>query len=159
MLIGALEAGGTKMVCAIGKEDGTILEQVSIPTTTPEETIPKLIEYFKDKEIEALGVAAFGPVDVKPESETYGYILDTPKLAWRHKDLLGRLKAELKVPMGLDTDVNGSCLGEVTYGCARGLDSVIHHHRNRCGRGRMHQWKAAARNASPGRRPHPSGAS
>ena len=23
MLIGALEAGGTKMVCAIGKEDGT----------------------------------------------------------------------------------------------------------------------------------------
>ena len=126
MLIGALEAGGTKMVCAIGKEDGTILEQVSIPTTTPEETIPKRIEYFKDKEIEALGVAAFGPVDVKPESETYGYILDTPKLAWRHKDFLGRLKAELKVPMGLDTDVNGSCLGEVTYGCARGLDSVIY---------------------------------
>ena len=126
MLIGALEAGGTKMVCAVGKEDGTILEQVSIPTTTPEETIPKLIEYFQDKEIEALGVAAFGPVDVKPESETYGYILDTPKLAWRHKDLLGRLKAELKVPMGLDTDVNGSCLGEVTYGCARGLDSVIY---------------------------------
>ena len=66
MLIGALEAGGTKMVCAVGKEDGTILEQVSIPTTTPEETIPKLIEYFQDKEIEALGVAAFGPVDVKP---------------------------------------------------------------------------------------------
>lgn len=52
------------------------MEQVSIPTTTPEETIPKLIEYFKDKEIEALGVAAFGPVDVKPESETYGYILE-----------------------------------------------------------------------------------
>ena len=154
MLIGALEAGGTKMVCAVGKEDGTILEQVSIPTTTPEETIPKLIEYFKDKEIEALGVAAFGPVDVKPESETYGYILDTPKLAWRHKDFLGRLKAELKVPMGLDTDVNGSCLGEVGTG-----QRYIHHHRNRCGRGRMHQWKAAARNASPGRRPHPSGAS
>ena len=47
MLIGALEAGGTKMVCAVGKEDGTILEQVSIPTTTPEETIPKLIEYLR----------------------------------------------------------------------------------------------------------------
>ena len=156
MLIGALEAGGTKMVCAIGKEDGTILEQVSIPTTTPEETIPKLIEYFKDKEIEALGVAAFGPVDVKPESETYGYILDTPKLAWRHKDFLGRLKAELKVPMGLDTDVNGSCLGEVTYGCARGLDSVIYITIGPVWSGRMHQWKAAARNASPGRRPHPS---
>jgi len=54
MLIGALEAGGTKMVCAIGKADGTILEQISIPTTTPQETIPKLIGYFKDKKIEAL---------------------------------------------------------------------------------------------------------
>lgn len=125
MLIGALEAGGTKMVCAVGKEDGTILEQISIPTTTPEETLPQIVEYFKGKDIAALGVAAFGPVDVKPESETYGYILDTPKLAWRHKDLLGELK-ELNVPMGLDTDVNGSCLGEMTYGCAKGLDSVIY---------------------------------
>ena len=53
------------MVCAIGKEDGTILEQISIPTTTPQETIPKLIGYFKDKNIEALGIGAFGPVDVK----------------------------------------------------------------------------------------------
>ena len=73
MLYGALEAGGTKMVCAVGKEDGTILEQVSIPTTTPEETLPKIIEYFKDKDIAALGVAAFGPVDVNPSSGTYGY--------------------------------------------------------------------------------------
>ena len=125
MLIGALEAGGTKMVCAVGREDGTILEQMSIPTTTPEETLPKIVSYFKDKEIQALGVAAFGPVDLDPSSDTYGYILNTPKLAWRNKDLLGGLK-ELGVPMGLDTDVNGSCLGEMTYGCAKGLDSVIY---------------------------------
>lgn len=114
------------MVCAIGKEDGTILEQISIPTTTPEETIPKLIGYFQDKEIEALGIGAFGPVDVNTESGTFGYILDSPKLAWRHKDLVGGLKKALGIPVGLDTDVNGSCLGEVTYGCAKGLDSVIY---------------------------------
>ncbi|WP_368271812.1 ROK family protein [Enterocloster lavalensis] len=126
MLIGALEAGGTKMVCALGNENGTILEQVSIPTTTPEETVEQIVRYFKDKDIEALGVAAFGPVDVKPQSPTYGRILDTPKLAWRHFDLLGALKKELDVPMGLDTDVNGSCLGEMTYGCAKGLDSAIY---------------------------------
>ena len=46
MIIGALEAGGTKMVCALGKEDGSIIDQISIPTTTPEETIPKIIECF-----------------------------------------------------------------------------------------------------------------
>ena len=126
MKIGALEAGGTKMVCAVGQEDGTILEQISIPTTTPEETIPRILSYFRGKEIEALGVAAFGPVDVKPDSPSYGHILDTPKAAWRHCDLLGQLKSALPIPMGLDTDVNGPCLGEMTYGCAKGLDSVIY---------------------------------
>lgn len=125
-MIGALEAGGTKMVCAIGKEDGTILEQVSIPTTTPEETMPRIFNYFKDKEIRALGVAAFGPVSVNKKSPKYGYILDTPKLAWKNYDLLGAIKEEIHVPIGLDTDVNGSCLGEMTYGCAKGLDSVIY---------------------------------
>ena len=61
MIIGALEAGGTKMVCALGKEDGSIIDQISIPTTTPEETIPKIIEYFKDKGIEALGNRSLWP--------------------------------------------------------------------------------------------------
>lgn len=114
------------MVCAIGREDGTILEQISIPTKTPEETIPEIICYFKEKEIVSLGVGAFGPIDVNKNSATYGYILETPKLAWRHFNLAGTLKKELKLPIGLDTDVNGSCLGEMTFGCAKGLDSVIY---------------------------------
>ena len=100
MLIGALEAGGTKMVCAVGKEDGTILEQVSIPTSTPEETMPRILEYFSSKEIKALGVAAFGPVDVNPASPSYGFILDTPKIPWRQFDLLGSLKEKIHVRMG-----------------------------------------------------------
>lgn len=74
MRLGALEAGGTKMVCAIGNENGEIFERISIPTETPEITLPKLIEYFKDKEIEALGIGCFGPIDVNRNSETYGYI-------------------------------------------------------------------------------------
>lgn len=126
MIFGALEAGGTKMVCALGREDGSIIEQVSIPTTTPEETIPLIINYFKDKEIEALGIGSFGPVDVNKDSETYGFILDTPKTAWKYYDFLGNLKKELQVPMELDTDVNGSCLGEMTFGSSKGLDSVVY---------------------------------
>lgn len=126
MLFGALEAGGTKMVCAIGDETGKILNQISIPTTTPEETIPKIIEYFKDKEIKSLGIGTFGPVDVVEGSSTYGHILATPKLAWRHFDLVGSISRELNLPIGIDTDVNGSCLGEAVFGCAQGLDSVIY---------------------------------
>lgn len=126
MRLGALEAGGTKMVCAIGDSDGTIYEQISIPTTTPEATMPHIIDYFKKKEIEALGIACFGPVDVNPASETYGTILDTPKLPWRQYPILKVMQEALELPMGLDTDVNGSCLGEVTYGTAKGLTSVIY---------------------------------
>ena len=123
---GALEAGGTKMVCAVGLEDGTILEQTSIPTTTPEETVEMIAAYFADKEIVSLGIATFGPVDVKKGSPTYGYILNTPKLAWQNFDLLSALKERIPVPMEIDTDVNGSCLGELTFGCAKGLDCVIY---------------------------------
>ena len=86
--LGALEAGGTKMVCAIGDENGEIYEQISIPTTTPKETIPKMIAYFRGKGIDALGIACFGPIELDRDSEKYGYITTTPKLACpRRSDL------------------------------------------------------------------------
>lgn len=126
MLFGALEAGGTKMVCAIGDENGKILERISIPTKTPEETMPLIIEYFKDKNIEALGVGCFGPVDLNRESENYGHITATPKLAWVNYNIVGKLKKELGVPIGFDTDVNGSALGEATWGSTKGIKNSIY---------------------------------
>lgn len=126
MRLGALEAGGTKMVCAIGNENGEIFEQISIPTETPEVTIPKMIEYFKDKKIEALGIGSFGPVDLDRNSPTYGYITSTPKLAWTNCDLVGAFKKVLQIPVGFDTDVNGSALGEATWGALKGLDSGLY---------------------------------
>ncbi len=126
MIYGALEAGGTKMVCALGNEKGEISEQISIPTLKPEDTIPHIIDYFKDKNIEALGVASFGPVDLDPESPTYGYITTTPKDGWKNYDLVGTLKKALNVPIGFDTDVNGSLLGEVTFGDSKGLSDVVY---------------------------------
>ena len=81
MIYGALEAGGTKMVCALGDENGTILAQTSIPTTTPEETLSAIIDWFRDKETASLGVACFGPVDLRRNSPTYGYITTTRRRA------------------------------------------------------------------------------
>lgn len=126
MIYGALEAGGTKMVCAIGDENGTILERISVPTETPEITLPKLIEFFQDKNIEALGIGCFGPIDLNRESKTYGYITSTPKMAWRNCDIVGTFQKALHIPVGFDTDVNGSVLGEVTWGCAKGLQNAIY---------------------------------
>lgn len=126
MLYGALEAGGTKMVCAIGDETGKIHEQVSIPTTTPDETMPEIISYFRDKGIEAIGIACFGPIDLDRKSETYGFITSTPKTAWKNFNIVGYVEKALGIPVGFDTDVNGSLLGEITYGCAQGLTDAIY---------------------------------
>lgn len=126
MKIGALEAGGTKMVCAVGTQEGEILEQVSIPTETPELTMPKLVEYFKDKELEALGIGCFGPIDLNRNSKTYGFITTTPKLAWANYNIVGAFKEALPIPIGFDTDVNGSALGEATWGITRGLENSVY---------------------------------
>ncbi len=126
MIYGALEAGGTKMVCAIGDETGRILERSTIPTTTPDETMPLIIDFYRNKGISAIGVACFGPIDLNRNSGTYGYITSTPKTAWRNYDIVGAISSELKIPVGFDTDVNGSLLGEVTYGCAQNMTDVIY---------------------------------
>ena len=125
-LIGALEAGGTKMVLATGYADGTVVEREEIPTEAPEETVPAINAWFGDKGIAALGIGAFGPTAVNPASPKYGHILETPKTAWRHYDLLGGIQGALGVPCGYDTDVNVACLGEVEFGCARGLTDVVY---------------------------------
>ena len=126
MRYGALEAGGTKMVCVIGDEKGTILEKSFIPTRTPDETLPDIIGFFKDKSIEALGIACFGPVDLDKASPTYGYITTTPKEGWSGCDIAGILKKSLQVPIGFDTDVNGSLLGEVNFGQSAGFEDVVY---------------------------------
>lgn len=126
MRLGALEAGGTKMVCAIGDEKGNIEERVSIPTKTPEETIPLLIDFFKQRNIDALGIGCFGPLELNPKAEKYGYITTTTKLAWRNFDFLGSMKNALQCPVGFDTDVNGSVLGEVTFGQAKGKSCALY---------------------------------
>ncbi len=126
MRYGAIEAGGTKMIVAIGNEKGEILERASYPTLTPEETMPEMISFFKEKEIESLGIACFGPIDLDKKSKTYGYITSTPKLAWRNYDIVGEFKKALGVPVGFDTDVNGSLLGEITWGCARDKTDALY---------------------------------
>ena len=125
-LFGALEAGGTKMVCAIGDENGNILERVSIPTGTPETTMPPMIEFFKGKGICALGIGCFGPVDLDKKSPTYGYITSTPKLAWTNYPIVAEFEKALGIPVGFDTDVNAAALGEATWGCTKDVQNSIY---------------------------------
>lgn len=126
MLIGGIEAGGTKMVCAVGDENGVIQDRVSFPTRQPEETFADMVAYYKGKDVKALGIGCFGPVDLDRKSKTYGYITKTPKAGWSNCNIVGAFEDALGVPVGFDTDVNGAVLGEVTWGAAKGLDSAIY---------------------------------
>jgi fructokinase len=125
-MLGAIEAGGTKFVCAVGDEKGYIVDRIQIPTTVPAETMPKVIEFFKQYPLKAIGVGSFGPIDVNRESATYGYITSTPKTPWKDYPFVQVLKDAFSVPIGFNTDVNAAALGEVTFGAAKGLDSCLY---------------------------------
>ncbi|MCD8028422.1 MAG: ROK family protein [Erysipelotrichaceae bacterium] len=127
MKLGAIEAGGTKFVVAVGNENGEVLERASFPTTTPDETMKETIAFFKDKDVEAIGLGCFGPIDPDKNSPTYGYITTTPKLSWANYNIVGALEEAFPhMPIGFDTDVNGACLGEAYFGAAQGLDSALY---------------------------------
>ncbi len=130
-LLGGIEAGGTKFVCAVGTGPDNIHALVRIPTTTPEETLTQVIDFFQQQveqlgSIEAIGIGAFGPVDVRKRSPTFGWFLDTPKPSWQQVDFVGVINREFGVPIGFDTDVNAAALGEHQWGNAQGLETFIY---------------------------------
>lgn len=130
-LIGGIEAGGTKFVCAVGSGPNDIRAEHRFPTTTPDETLAQAIAFFQAQEqehgrIAAIGIAAFGPLDPNPASPTFGYITTTPKPGWANADVVGVIKTALGVPVGFDTDVNGAALGEHRWGAAQDVDTFIY---------------------------------
>lgn len=126
MRLGALVAGGTKMVCAVASGDGEVLDRMETPTLTPAETVPQMVEWFAARDVDALGIGAFGPTCVDPDDERYGSILQTPKLAWRGYGLRAAFADALGIPVAYDTDVNVACLGEVVFGCCKGLEDAVY---------------------------------
>ena len=126
-LFGGIEGGGTKFVCAVGTGPDDIRAETRFPTTTPDETLRKAIEFFKGFDgLSALGVACFGPLDPHPASPTFGRILPTPKPDWTNADVIGPLRAAFNLPVGFDTDVNGAALAEWRWGAAQGCDPVLY---------------------------------
>lgn len=131
ILLGGIEAGGTKFVCAVGTGPDDIRAEIRFPTTTPAENLSQCLAFFREQverygELTAVGIASFGPVDPHPHSPTFGYITTTPKPGWANTDFAGVIGQALGVPVGFDTDVNGAALGEWRWGAAQGLDTFIY---------------------------------
>ena len=130
-LIGAIEAGGTKFICEVTDEQGITLADSRIPTTTPEQTLQEVLNFFAVHARHygnycAFGIAAFGPLDLQEQSSTFGHILSTPKPGWSGTDLISPLEQRFNCPVALDTDVNAAALAEALHGAGRGCHNVVY---------------------------------
>lgn len=131
VLLGGVEAGGTKVVCVVGTTIDDVRAETRIPTTTPAETLGQVVRFFENVAqahgpLAAIGVGSFGPIDLHASSPTFGAITATPKPGWAGTDVVGTLRRACGVPVGFDTDVNAAALGEWRHGAARGLDTFVY---------------------------------
>ena len=128
--IGAIETGGSKVICAVGTGPDDIRDRIRIPTTAPSETLAEVTEFLlrhhRETPLAAVGVGSFGPLDLRPGSPTYGHVAATPKPGWPYANLLGPIREALNLPVALDTDVNAAALGEHRWGAGVGLDSLVY---------------------------------
>ena len=129
-LYGAVEAGGTKFVCAVGSGPHDLREEYRFPTTDGPDTLATAIDYFRRQmrniPLQAIGVGAFGPLDLRRNSPRFGTVTATPKSGWRNVDVRGILQEALLLPVVIDTDVNAAAFAEHLWGAGKGLDSCLY---------------------------------
>lgn len=117
-------------MCVIGDERGAIVERERFATRDPEATLADMVAFFRratagGRQLDGIGVAAFGPLELREEHPAYGSIALTPKPGWSHTDLIGPLR-EFGAPIAIDTDVNGAALAEARWGAAQGCDQFLY---------------------------------
>ncbi len=126
----AIEAGGTKFVCAWGYAPTDLRDRVRIATKDPEQTMAQVVQYIKSIQqkvtIRAIGLGCFGPLDLNPQSDAYGTITSTPKKAWFFYNICGHLAQHFDLPIGFDTDVNAAAIAEGRWGAAQGLTDFLY---------------------------------
>jgi fructokinase len=130
-VFGAVEAGGTKFVCAVGNAHGEILAQTRFPTSEPTATLATMFDFLRQQRdnfgpYAAVGIGTFGPIELDATSPLYGHIRRTPKSGWSDTDVVGPVAREFSCPIGLDTDVNGAALAEHIWGCARDIEDLVY---------------------------------
>jgi fructokinase len=122
---GGIESGGSKWECAVGTGPSDLRASATIPTTTPDETIDRVVDFFvREGPVDALGIGSFGPIDARAGSPTWGYVTTTPKPGWANTDVARELGRRLEVAVAFDTDVNAAAFGEYLWGAGRGLHSL-----------------------------------
>ena len=132
-LLGAIEAGGTKYVCAVATNPAEPLLETRFPTGDPAATLEQAVAFFREASesygpIRSMGIGTFGPADIDPRSPGYGSILTTPKQGWTGYNVVNGLREglNLPIPIAFDTDVNAAAVGEAEYGIAKHCKNVAY---------------------------------
>jgi len=117
LVLAGVEAGGTSISVALarGRSDA-IFATANFPTTTPDETLGRVADWLKEQNqktpFHALGIACFGPLDLNPQSPTYGFITTTPKPDWGNANVLQHFTS-FQVPTAFETDVNAPAVAHL----------------------------------------------
>lgn len=130
-LYGLVEAGGTKFMLGVARAKNEILATTRIETTTPQETVGLMLDWFRGQSklrgrFDGIGIASFGPLQLDKTAPDWGHITRTPKPHWSGADLAGPLAAAFGCEIALDTDVNGAALAEFKWGAGQCCNSVIY---------------------------------
>lgn len=125
-MLGSIEAGGTKFVCAVADRQLKIVDKITIDTRTPNTTVKEVLQFFANHSVRALGIGCFGPIDIDPSSPTYGYITSTPKLAWQNFNFVKTIQDSIPIAISFNTDVNVAAYGEFKLGAAKDKSSCIY---------------------------------
>jgi fructokinase len=125
--LGGVETGGTWCVCALGTGPGEIEAREQFPTTTPAQTLERIVAFFAARpRPAAIGIGSFGPVAVDPASPRWGRVTTTPKPGWQDTDVAGAIGRALDVPVAFELDVTAAAIGEHRWGAGRGVDSLCY---------------------------------
>lgn len=114
----AIEAGGTKWVCALGDASGQLFARTRFATRDPATTLAEALGWLQAAADthgmpQALGIASFGPLELDSESPHHGCLLRTPKPGWGDANLFAPFRARFPgLRLALDTDVNAAALAE-----------------------------------------------
>ncbi len=126
---GGVETGGTWCVCALGTGPDNIVAETTFRTAEPAETLERIIAFFAadgQPRPRAIGIGAFGPLDLDEASPTWGHVTTTPKPGWAHTPVAGVIRDRLDVPVRFETDVNAAAVGEHRWGAGRRVSSLCY---------------------------------
>jgi fructokinase len=130
-IYGAVEAGGTKFICVVGRSVHDLLEERRIVTRQPAETLAEVLQFFHAMQIKygrmrGFGIASFGPIQLDRRARDWGRMLATPKPGWANANLITALQPVADCGIELDTDVNAAALAEAELGAGQGCSSVAY---------------------------------